>query len=126
RLSRLGRCPGDLDKAFNCWSFVHCRSVRCPNRPRFVSNLFGSLGAGMNVLPNLIDFGKLFDNWQGKLAGQRCSCRHAVFKYLPLIDDLRMKKFVYRITCTLPAIEATLEPGYARYYRFRVNFTENR
>ncbi|PAA89032.1 hypothetical protein BOX15_Mlig000329g1 [Macrostomum lignano] len=90
-----------------------------PNRPRFVSNLFGSLGAGMNVLPNLIDFGKLFDNWQGKLADSAAVVGTVValwvifipiavwlrrvdnkdsekFKYLPLIDDAN-EKFVYRI-----------------------------
>ena len=34
---------------------------------RFKSNLFGSLGAGMFVGPNLIDFGTVFDNIEAKL-----------------------------------------------------------
>ena len=34
---------------------------------RFKSNLFGSLGAGMFVGPNLIDFGTVFDNIDQKL-----------------------------------------------------------
>uniref|UniRef100_A0A1I8GUP3 PKD domain-containing protein n=4 Tax=Macrostomum lignano TaxID=282301 RepID=A0A1I8GUP3_9PLAT len=90
-----------------------------PNRPRFVSNLFGSLGAGMNVLPNLIDFGTLFDNWQGKLADSAAVLGTVValwvifipiaiwlrrvdnkdkqkFVYLPLIDDQK-EQFVYKI-----------------------------
>ena len=34
---------------------------------RFKSNLFGSLGAGMFVGPNLIDFGRVFNNIEAKL-----------------------------------------------------------
>ena len=34
---------------------------------RFKSNLFGSLGAGMFVGPNLIDFGTVFNDVEAKL-----------------------------------------------------------
>ena len=38
-----------------------------PTRARFKSNLFGSLGAGLAVAPNTIDFNVVFDNLDQKL-----------------------------------------------------------
>uniref|UniRef100_A0A1I8JGP9 ZP domain-containing protein n=1 Tax=Macrostomum lignano TaxID=282301 RepID=A0A1I8JGP9_9PLAT len=78
------------------------------SKPRFVSNLFGSFGVGLNVLPNLIDFGTLFENWQGKLAdsaawlwllqsSRSVWLRHVdkkdleKFKHLPLVDDCQQQ-----------------------------------
>uniref|UniRef100_A0A1I8GED8 PLAT domain-containing protein n=1 Tax=Macrostomum lignano TaxID=282301 RepID=A0A1I8GED8_9PLAT len=89
------------------------------SKPRFVSNLFGSFGVGLNVLPNLIDFGTLFENWQGKLADSAAVVATVVtlwiifipiavwlrrvdkkdlekFKYLPLVDDCQ-RQFRYLI-----------------------------
>lgn len=39
-----------------------------PSKAKFKSNLFGSLAAGLDVAPNLIDFDTVFDNFLGKLA----------------------------------------------------------
>uniref|UniRef100_A0A1I8J5I0 PLAT domain-containing protein n=1 Tax=Macrostomum lignano TaxID=282301 RepID=A0A1I8J5I0_9PLAT len=87
------------------------------SKPRFVSNLFGSFGVGLNVLPNLIDFGTLFENWQGKLADSAAVVATVVtlwiifipiavwlrhvdkkdlekFKHLPLVDDCQ-RQFSY-------------------------------
>uniref|UniRef100_A0A1I8FTT6 PLAT domain-containing protein n=1 Tax=Macrostomum lignano TaxID=282301 RepID=A0A1I8FTT6_9PLAT len=87
------------------------------SKPRFVSNLFGSFGVGLNVLPNLIDFGTLFENWQGKLADSAAVVATVVtlwiifipiavwlrhvdkkdlekFKHLPLVDDCQ-RQFRY-------------------------------
>jgi hypothetical protein len=39
-----------------------------PSKPVFRSNLFGSLGVGLNLTPNLIDFGAIFSNFSERLA----------------------------------------------------------
>ena len=52
------------------WSSDGCQLQpgSTPNRVRFRSNLFGSLGAGLTIAPNTIDFNEVFTNVDKKLA----------------------------------------------------------
>uniref|UniRef100_A0A1I8JIH8 PKD domain-containing protein n=1 Tax=Macrostomum lignano TaxID=282301 RepID=A0A1I8JIH8_9PLAT len=89
-------------------------------RPAFKVNLFGSIGAGISFVPNTIDFGELFENWQGKLSESRAVLSVVIvlwvlfiplavllrrmdlrdaqkFQFLPLKDEREQKGFVYKI-----------------------------
>uniref|UniRef100_A0A1I8IV55 PLAT domain-containing protein n=1 Tax=Macrostomum lignano TaxID=282301 RepID=A0A1I8IV55_9PLAT len=98
-------------------------SAKCQTavaRPAFKVNLFGSIGAGISFVPNTIDFGELFENWQGKLSESRAVLSVVIvlwvlfiplavllrrmdlrdaqkFQFLPLKDEREQKGFVYKI-----------------------------
>ncbi|CAD5126282.1 DgyrCDS14438 [Dimorphilus gyrociliatus] len=87
---------------------------------RFTSNLFGSIGAGIDVLPNLIDFDTVFDDFASKLAdnaavfGTICALfvlyiplallvkrmdkkDKLLWQPLPLLDNFKGDKFEYEV-----------------------------
>lgn len=59
---------------------------------KFKSNLLGSLGAGLNVKPNLIDFSTVFDNFAQKLLDNIAvvvTVIGIIVAYIPLLVCLR-------------------------------------
>lgn len=55
---------------------------------RFKSNLFGSIGAGLFVGPNTIDFGTVFDNFGAKLVENMAvvaTVMGFIILYIPLL-----------------------------------------
>ena len=57
------------DDVTNSWSPGSCEALpgTTASRAKFKSNLLGSIGAGVFVGPNTIDFSTVFDNLGGKL-----------------------------------------------------------
>ena len=49
------------------FEIIQVDEMTTSTRVRFKSNLFGSLGAGLNVAPNIIDFGTVFLDFDKKL-----------------------------------------------------------
>ena len=65
------------DDVSEVWSSGSCEVLpgSTPAQTRFKSNLFGSLGAGISVAPNTIDFSTVFNNLDQKLIEVRACTR---------------------------------------------------
>ena len=99
----------EWDEENEVWTSDGCQVQpgSTPTRARFKSNLFGSLGAGLAVAPNTIDFNAVFDNLDQKLIENAAvvgTVIGVIILYIPFVilcrrfdkkDKLKVRHYMY-------------------------------
>ena len=90
------------DDVTETWSSDSCEVLdgSTATEAKFKSNLFGSLGAGLAVGPNTIDFSSVFDNLDAKLAEVR-GCQAGAGTWMASWQRYMMAKLAELCVCQM-------------------------